>query len=779
MKKELFAIVSILMSVSAQCVAQSSSNLTQFVDPNIGTAHCRWFHYTPGAVPFGMAKPAPATNGSYGNAHGWDATGYDTRHQSIEGFPNFHEFQVGGIVFAPITGKLQTTPGKLENPDDGYRSRFDKKDEVATSGYYSVLLKDYNIKAELTATKRVAFHRYTFPQSQEAHILFDIGNKQGESGPVKDAKVYMQPDGRIEGFVTTLPVYVQKYQPGGEVTMYFSALVDKKPSAVGVFSGNNITAGKNEITGKGAGLYLTFATGEQEAITIKAGLSYTSIENARLNLQQEAGSLTFDNAKQQAIDTWNQYLGRIQIETPDRNNAVKFYTGLYHALLGRGLASDVSGAYPKNDGTIGQIALDKKGIPLHNHYNTDAVWGAYWNLTQLWALAYPEYYTDFIKSQLLIYKDAGWLADGIANSRFVSGVGTNMVSIVFSGAYMAGIKDFDVQQAYAAARKNELEGKDRPRGAGKLDVDSFIRYGYVNHLDKGKGGGEVWQFSASHTLEYAFSAYAMAQWAKRLGKEADYKTFVRLSKGWEHLFDPSLKLVRPKLADGSFIDQFDPTQPWRGFQEGNALQYTYFVPHNPQALIAKVGARTFNERLDSTFLISEKALFGGGANIDAFAGIGGVYNHGNQPGLHISWLFNFSGKPSLTQKWVRLICNKFYGTEAVHGYGFGQDEDQGQLGAWYVIASMGLFDVKGLADPQPKMGIAGPLFNKITIQLNHKYYPGSQFVIETKNNSDQHMYIQSMQLNGKSLHQPFISFSDITKGGKLLVNMGEKPVNQY
>ncbi len=779
MKKELFAIVSILMTISAQCVAQGSSNLTQFVDPNIGTAHCRWFHYTPGAVPFGMAKPAPSTNGSYGNVHGWDATGYDTRHQSIEGFPNFHEFQVGGIVFAPITGKLQTTPGKLENPDDGYRSRFDKKDEVATSGYYSVLLKDYNIKAELTATKRVAFHRYTFPQSQEAHILFDIGNKQGESGPVKDAKVYMQPDGRIEGFVTTLPVYVQKYQPGGEVTMYFSALVDKKPSAVGVFSGNNITAGKNEITGKGAGLYLTFATGEQEAITIKAGLSYTSIENAWLNLQQEAGSLSFDNAKQQAIDTWNQYLGRIQIETPDRNNTVKFYTGLYHALLGRGLASDVNGAYPKNDGTIGQIALNKKGIPLHNHYNTDAVWGAYWNLTQLWALAYPEYYTDFIKSQLLIYKDAGWLADGIANSRFVSGVGTNMVSIVFSGAYMAGIKDFDVQQAYAAARKNELEGKDRPRGAGKLDVDSFIKYGYVNHLDKGKGGGEVWQFSASHTLEYAFSAYAMAQWAKRLGKEADYKTFVRLSKGWEHLFDPSLKLVRPKLADGSFVDQFDPAQPWRGFQEGNALQYTYFVPHNPQALIAKVGARTFNERLDSTFLISEKALFGGGANIDAFAGIGGVYNHGNQPGLHISWLFNFSGKPSLTQKWVRLICNKFYGTEAVHGYGFGQDEDQGQLGAWYVIASMGLFDVKGLADQQPQMGIAGPLFNKVTIQLNRKYYPGNQFVIETKNNSDQHMYIQSMQLNGKSLHQPFISFTDITKGGKLLVNMGEKAVNQY
>ncbi|MBO9204908.1 MULTISPECIES: GH92 family glycosyl hydrolase [Niastella] len=777
MKKELLAFIALLVAVN--CKAQNAAHLTQFVDPNIGTAHCRWFHYTPGAVPFGMAKPAPATNGSYGNANGWEATGYDTRHQSIEGFPNFHEFQVGGIVFAPITGKLQTTPGKLDNPDDGYRSRFDKKEEIATAGYYGVLLKDYNIKAELTSTKRVAFHRYTFPQSAASHILFDIGNRQGESGPVKDAKVYLLPDGRVEGFVTTLPVYVQKYQPGAVITMYFSAVLDKKPESFGVFNGTDITAGKKEITGNGAGLYLTFATREQEAITIKAGLSYTSIENARFNLQQEAARLSFDEAKQQAHDTWEQYLGRIQIDTSNHDNTVKFYTGLYHALLGRGLASDVNGAYPKNNGTVGQIPLDKNGIPVHNHYNTDAVWGAYWNLTQLWALAYPEYYSDFIKSQLLIYKDAGWLADGIANSRFVSGVGTNMVSIVFAGAFMAGIKDFNIQEAYAAARKNELEGYDRPRGAGKLDVDSFIKYGYVNHLDKGSQFEETWMFSASHTLEYAFSAYAMAQWAKRLGKAADHKTFLRLSKGWELLFDPTLKLVRPKLADGSFVDHFDPAQPWRGFQEGNALQYTYFVPQDPRALVAKIGSSTFNTRLDSTFTISEKALFGGGANIDAFAGIAGSYNHGNQPGLHISWLFNFSGKPSLTQKWVRLICNKFYGTEPVHGYGFGQDEDQGQLGAWYVIAAMGLFDVKGLTDSNPQMGIAGPLFNKITVHLNQKYYPGKQFVIETTNNSDLHPYIQTMQLNGKTLHQPFISFAEITKGGKLLVNMGEKAVDGY
>lgn len=768
------------MLVITACITQSlTAQYTQFVDPNIGTAHCRWFHYTPGAVPFGMAKPAPGTNGSYGNVHGWDATGYDTRHQSIEGFANFHEFQVGGVVFAPVTGQLQTVPGRLENPDEGYRSRFDKKEELAAAGYYAVLLKDYNIKAELTATKRVAFHRYTFPQTGEAHILFDIGNQQGESGPVKDARVTLQADGRVEGFVTTLPVYVQKYQPGAAVTMYFSAIVNKKPTAYGVFRGNEVTAGARDITGKGAGIYLTFSTGEKEAITIKAGLSYTSIANARLNLQQEGEQLSFDQAKQQAQQTWNDYLGRIQVDTGNHDNTVKFYTGLYHALLGRGLASDVNGAYPKNDGAVGQIPLDKNGVPVHNHYNTDAVWGAYWNLTQLWALAYPEYYSDFIKSQLLIYKDAGWLADGIANSRFVSGVGTNMVSVVLAGAYMAGIRDFDVPLAYAAARKNELEGKDRPRGAGKLDVDSFIKYGYVNHLDKGNGWEETWKFSASHTLEYAYSAWAMAQWAKQLGKQGDYAIFTRLSNGWMQLFDDKLKLIHPKKADGRFIEPFDPAQPWRGFQEGNALQYTYFVPQNPLALIAKVGARTFNTRLDSTFIVSEKALFGGGANIDAFAGIAGVYNHGNQPGLHMSWLFNFSGRPSLTQRWVRAICNQFYGTEAVHGYGYGQDEDQGQLGAWYVLAAMGLFDVKGLTSARPEMGIGSPLFGKIVIKLNNAYYAGRQFVIEAPDNSSENGYIKALQLNGRPLHRPFIAFADITKGGRLIIQMSDKPVDVY
>ncbi|MBB6002553.1 GH92 family glycosyl hydrolase [Arcicella rosea] len=736
------------------------------VEPRIGTAHCRWFHFAPGALPFGMAKPGPSTNGHLGNKDGWEATGYDYRDNSIEGFPNFHEFQLGGIVFMPTTGKLITTPATASNGLAGYRSTFERSTEIAKPGYYSVLLKDYKVKAEVTATKRVAYHRYTFPATDAANILFDIGNRQGESGRVKEAKVYMTEDGRIEGYVVTLPEYIQKYQRGADARMYFSAVLNKKPTTVGVFRGNEIFPNKTSMEGIGSGLYLRFSTNDQEAITIKAGLSYTSIENARLNLREEAQNLDFDQAHQQATLVWNDYLGRINIEGGLAKDRQKFYTGLYHALLGRGLASDFNGAYPKNDGSIGQIALDAQGKPQHQHYNTDAIWGAFWNLTQLWALAYPEYYSDYIKSQLLVYSDAGWLGDGIASSKYVSGVGTNFVGLIIAGAYMYGIRDFDIEKGYAASLKNELAYQNRPLGAGKDDVERFVKYGYVDHIDVDSLNREP-SFSGSHTLEYSFSAYAVAQWAKALGKKQDYQQLIGLSKGWEKIFDPKTKLVRPKLKNGKFIDNFNPSQPWRGFQEGNAWQYTFYVPHQPYALVSKIGKNLFASRLDSIFSISQKSIFGGGQTIDAFAGLQGLYNHGNQPCLHIPWLFNYTHKPELTQKWVRAICNEFYGNEGIHGYGYGQDEDQGQLGAWYVLGAMGLFDVQGGASEKPTMQLSTPLFDKITIRLNQQYYQGKTFSIVTKNNQPDKIYIKQVKYNGKLLKHPSLLFEEITKGGVL------------
>lgn len=772
--KKIAVLLSFLSILVNSALAEK---LSTYVDPNIGTAHCRWFFYTPAAVPFGMAKLGPSTNAHYGNKDGWQAVGYDARDTSIEGFANFHEFQVGGIVLAPITGKLQTIPGALENPEEGYRSRFERTDEFATSGYYSVLLKDYGIKAELTATKRVGFQRFTFPESGESHLLFDIGNQQGESGFVKDAEVTYTKDGRIEGFVITEPVYVKKYQKGANVAMYFSAVLDKKPLKWGTFRKNETFAGEKHITGKGAGIYLTFSTTEKEQVTVKIGLSYTSVENARLNLKTEARKMTFDQAKNATMNTWENYLGRIRVKSDNKSDMTKFYTGLYHALLGRGLASDVNGAYPKNNGEIGQVELDSKGKTKFDFYNSDAIWGGFWNLTQLWALAYPEYYADWVQSQILVYKDAGWLGDGIACSKYVSGVGTNFTSLAIASAYNCGIRNFDVKAGYEAALKNELVSENRIAGAGKLDVEQFVKRGYAPYISSlgyetnQEGSG----FGASHTLEYSYSAYAIAQFAKQLNKTEDYNKLMELSNGWKNIFDPTTKYIHPKDNNGNFIENFNPVEPWRGFQEGNAAQYTFYVPHDPETLIEKIGRDTFNERLDSVFLMSQKNIFGAGKTVDAFAGVAALYNHGNQPNLHISWLFNYSGKPYLTQKWVRAICDQFYGTEDVHGYGYGQDEDQGQLGAWYVLAGIGLFDVKGLTETSPGMQIGSPLFDSVTIQLNPKYYKGKEFIIRTINNSKENLYVKKASLNKQKQMSPFLNFSDIVNGGTLILEMSNEP----
>ena len=227
--------------------------------------------------------------------------------------------------------------------------------------------------------------------------------------------------------------------------------------------------------------------------------------------------------------------------------------------------------------------------------------------------------------------------------------------------------------------------------------------------------------------------------------------------------------------DGEFIKDFDPFAPWIGFQEGNAVQYTYYVPHHIDQLVDMVGSDEFNSRLDSTFVISRANVFGGGTTVNAFSGLHTYYNHGNQPNLHISGLFNFSGKPWLSQKWMRTICNEFYGTEGIHGYGYGQDEDQGQLGAWYVMAAMGLFDVKGLTAPDPSFQVGSPLFDKVTIKLNRDYYPGREFVIETSGNTPENLYIQSLELDGKPLGTVQLPFADVVDGGTLKVNLSSVP----
>ncbi len=774
MKNTLFFITLFLSfySISAQ------NQPVDYVDPQIGSVHGRWFFYTPASLPFGMAKLAPHTN-AYNSKGSWGPTGYDDRHKSIEGFGHFHEFQIGGVVFMPTTGELKTIPGTLEKPDEGYRSRFDKSSEKAEPGSYNVFLKDYQIKAELTATKRVGFHRYTFPKSEKAHLIIDIGHKQGESSDVTEAYAKFVNGNEIEGYVETNPEYVKFCDPGKRVKMYFVARLSKSPTSVLTFTENEQEVGK-ETKGVGNGLVLNFSMKDKEVLEVQTGLSYTSIENARLNLNEETRDQNFDKVRNEAKQIWNQKLSRIKIEGGKKKDRIKFYTGLYHALLGRGLANDINGDYPKIEGKIGHIPLDEKGNPKYNHYNTDGIWGGFWNLSQVWALAYPDYFTQYIQSNIDFYKDRGWLHDGAATGVFTNGVQTNFQGLLLASAYNVGIRDFDVKTGYEAALKNEIEYHGRNLGNGKYDLSYFVKDKYIPYKDTTLSNGWVFNFGASHTLEYSFSSYAVGQMAKSLGKQKDYQKLMKQADYYKNIFDHETKYIRPKKEEGKFIEDFDPLKAWDGFQEGNAYQYTWYVPHDPAALIELVGKDLFNSRLETMFEDAQKSMFGGGSEeIHSFSGVEKLYNHGNQPCLHDAWLFNYSGKPWLTQKWTRQICDEFYGIEPLHGYGIGQDEDQGQLGAWYVMVSMGLFDVQGHASSRPSFQFGSPLFETIIIKLDPKYYKGKELVITTKNQSADNPYIQSVTWNGRVIDKNWMYRDNLMKGGTLNFVMGAEPNKKW
>ena len=773
--KLLVLIIGLIGTIASCSEKKQSLDLTRYVDPQIGSVHGRWFFYTPAAIPFSMAKLAPHTN-AYGSQGSWGPCGYDDRHNSIEGFGHFHEFQVGGLVFMPTVGTVQTIPGKLENPDGGYRSRFDKSTEHSEPGYYSVFLKDYNIKAEITATERVGFHRYTFPETKQAHLIIDIGHRQGESSGVTDAWAKVVNGNEVEGYIETYPEYAKFSDPGKKVKMYFVALLGKQPIETGAFVDSIQTAGALETKGIGNGLFLNFDMKKDEVLEITTGLSYTSIGNARLNLKTEATGKSFDQVRELAHEAWNEKLSRIKVEGKDSINKVKFYTGLYHALLGRGVSSDVNGQYPLVDGGIGQIPLNEKGEPTHRHFNTDGIWGGFWNLSQLWALAYPDYFSEYIQSNIDFYKNRGWLHDGEAAGIYTNGVQTNFQGLLIASAYNCGIRDFEVAKGYEAALKNEVEYHGRDLGNGKYDLNYFVKNGYVPYKDTIISNGWVFNFGSSHTLEYAFSSFAVGQMAKALGKNQDYEKLMKQATYYQNLFDSGTKFIRPKKLDGTFIQKFDPMKAWDGFQEGNAFQYTWYVPHDVAGLINLMGKDEFNNRLGKVFEDAQKGKFGGKSDqIDSFSGIDMQYNHGNQPCLHDSWLFNYSGQPWLTQKWTRAICDEFYGTEPLRGYGVGQDEDQGQLGAWYVMAALGLFDVQGHAAINPTFQFGSPQFDKVSIQLDPKYYSGKELVIETKNNSKENVYIQSANFKNEKIENCWIEREKLTNGGTLTFEMGSQP----
>lgn len=769
------AILLILFSVMS-CTRPAEKSPVDWVDTQLGTTHCRWFFYTPAALPFGMAKLAPTTN-AYGSVGSWLPNGYDDRHTSIEGFAHLHEFQIGGIVTMPTIGNLKTLPGTLDNPGSGYRSRFEKFTEQAVPGFYGVTLADYGIKVELTASERVGFHRYTYPQADTARVLFDIGHPQGESAEVVDTHISYDPSERaLKGFLECYPVYATFCDKGNTVKSYFYARLPEKITSFGTYRDSVAYPGSMQISGQGTGMYIEFPTMAGEVVEMQVGLSYTSVENARMNLEKETAGKCFDEVKENARRVWNEKLSRIEVEGGKDADKIKFYTALYHALLGRGVSNDVDGSYITHSKKIAKIPCDEDGIPLYSHHNTDGIWGGFWNLTQVWTLAYPEIMESYVRSTLDFSKDTGgWLHDGEAAGVYTNGVQTNFQGLIAAAAFHSGVFQGDSEELWKVVYQNEMGYEGRPDGAGRYDNVEFVKRGYVPLHDYTLPNGWVTNFGASHTLEYCFAAYAASQLAESLGKKEEAAELKRYAEGYKRLFDKETGYIRPREESGKFMKEFDPMKAWLGFQEGNAAQYTWYVPHDVAGLLALVGKEEFNRRLEKTFETASENLYGGKiGEFDSFSGVEQLYNHGNQPCLHNAWLFNYSGKPWLTQKYTRDICNVFYGTEPTHGYGYGQDEDQGQLGAWYVLAAMGLFDVQGGTNKVPTMQIGSPLFDKVTIHLNRKYYRGDTFIIKTYANSEKAYYVQDAAFNGKSLQKCFIGLKDIQKGGILELTMSEK-----
>ncbi len=721
-----------------------------WVDAMLGTSSSRWMLYPGPSMPFGMVKLSPDNQD-----HCWKA-GYEYLIGNIAGFSHIHSWTMGGLLVMPTVGELKTVPGSQNDPDKGYRSRFRHETEVASPGYYAVTLDDYGIRAELTATTRAGFQRYTFPKSDKAQILFDLLFPTEYNFSVQNAHIKKVSNTEIEG-------YSKQRGEGGarwnDYTVHFVARFSKPFDSFGGWVGDKIYRGATELSGKGdIGAFVNYSTSENEVIKLRTGISLVSIDQGRLNLKTEMSAFgwDFDVARNHARHTWNDLLSKIEVEGGTHEQNVKFYTNLYRSYCSRTIWSDVNGKYVDMYEKVRQ--LEDPDSPV---YGCDAFWNTFWNLNQLWTLVTPDIANKWVKSLIEIYDRGGWLPKGPTGIEYSSiMVASHEIPLMVS-AYQKGIRHFDVEKAYRAMRHNQMEpGRPHEGGGhvGNRQLKSYKELGYVP-VEKGP---------VSNTLEYAYDDWCVGQMAKALGKQDDYEYFNKRAGNYRNVFDSSIGYMRQRHENGSWVKNFSAFSG-RGFVEGNSEQFTWFAPHDVQGLINLIGKERFNRRLNTDFEKSRPNNFN--ATGDRMADY--PINHGNQPNMEAAYLFNYSGVPWLTQLWAREIMARYYGTGPIDGYP--GDEDQGQMGAWYVMSAMGLFEMNGGAATKPVYEIGSPIFDRVTIQLDSGYYGGGTFVIEARNNSKDNMYIQSATLDGKPLTKPWFYHSQLVDGGKLVFQMGPEP----
>jgi predicted alpha-1,2-mannosidase len=754
MNKNLTYFLFILaLAVTAKAFAQSKP--VDYVNPFIGTDFHG--HTFPGAaLPGGLVQVGPDTD-----THGWDwCSGYHYSDHSIMGFSHLHRSGMGAgdwgdILLMPATGKLKIVPGSKEKPGEGYRSEFSHQDEQASPGYYAVKLKDYGIKAELTVSERTGFHQYTFPKSETSHILIDMQHGIGDK--CTDAQIKVVNDTEIEGHRVS-DGFVDNQN------VYFFARFSKQFKSFGTWSEKTIQPGNKEASGKQVGAYADFVTSDNEMIQVKVGISYTSMEEARLNLEKEIPGWNFDQIKTNAAQKWNNALGKIDVtmgkgypEPAAKQKLITFYTALYHSLLFPSAFCDADGSY---------MGLDNKVHRATEYtYRSDfSLWDTFRAEMPLLTLVDPERSNDAVKTMIAQYEQGGWMPtpQQFGNSYTNDMIGDHPVDVILD-AYQKGIRNFDVEKAYEAVRKNAMETPPSDcRSEGRPGLELYKKLGYVPY-------DEIRE-SVSKTLEYAYNDWCVAQLAKALGKTSDYDMFMKRAANYKNIIDEKTGFARPKKSDGSWLSPFDPTFVGHGkdrhYTEANAWQYTWFVPHDVQGLVnLEGGQKRFIERLDSLFTANSEIHSG----VSDITGLIGQYAHGNEPGHHTAYLFTYAGAPWKTQNIVRKVTDSLYtsGPDGLCG-----NEDMGQMSAWYVLSTMGIYQV---APGQNIWVIGSPEFSKVILHLDKTFYSAGEFIIETKNNSKKNKYIQSASLNGKPLNKPWFDQDVIAKGGSLVFEMGPNP----
>ncbi|KAA2242650.1 glycoside hydrolase family 92 protein [Chitinophaga agrisoli] len=728
-----------------------------YADPMVGTSESRWI-LNPGAtMPFGMVQLSPDNQST-----DWKA-GYEYTIGSISGFSHIHAGTMAGLSVMPTTGMVNPAIYPPDAPSTtgrtaGHRSRINKSTEQARPGYYAADLINYGIKAELTSTTRGGFFKFTFPETHEAHVLFNLLFPAEYPFNVLDARITKVSDTEIEGYSRQQSGNFMRAGGFNDYTVHFVARFNKPFKLFGGWKGHDISTNITQVEGSGdIGAYVDFDTKAGEVVLLQTGISYVSIAQARLNMQQEMDPFqwNFAAARQHATDTWNTLLSKIKVEGGTEENKKKLYTNLYRSYCARSILSDVDGKYM--DVCEQERQLQDPASPV---FGCDAFWNTFWNLNQLWTLVNPDIANQWARSLLEMYKTGGWLPRGPAGFEY-SGImeASHEIALIVS-AYQKGICRFDTALAWQAMlHQQTVNGEKHPCSgfAGNKDIQTYMQLGYIPQPGR-----------VSNTLEYAYDDWCVAQMAKSLGDTGSYHQFIWRAANYQHMFDPQTRYMRPKDKEGHWLENFNPITTG-GYTEGNAWQYSFFVPHDVNKLVDLMGRDTFNNRLTFGFEQSAKLNFNAIGDKPERVYI----NHGNQPNMQAAYLFNYSGKPWLTQYWVREIMNKFYGADPYNGWP--GDEDEGQMGAWFVMSAMGLFETDGGTAAKPIYEIGSPLFDRVTIELDPRYYPGKTFVIEARQVSDGNRYIQSATLNGKKLDKPWFYHAELVRGGKLVLQMGPAP----